>query len=116
MVGATDSSNFPTNSPPGSKQSVLAGRTDAFIGKLNPAASAWDYSFYLGGPANDYGYGVALDSGANVFVSGVTYSGGFPVTNAIQPKIAGNSDAFLTKILALPPPAAPRPSRNRVRE
>jgi hypothetical protein len=105
IVGATDSSNFPTNSPPGSKQSVLTGKTDAFIGKLNPAASAWDYSFYLGGPANDYGYSIALDSAANVYVSGATYSGGFPTTNAVQPKLAGGSDGFLAKILGTPVPA-----------
>jgi len=105
VIGATTSVNFPTNSAPGLSQTRLAGGTDAFLGQFNPGASAWVYSFYLGGKATDYGYSIALDPFGNAFAAGATFSGNFPVTNAVQTRVAGSSDAFVTKVVNPPPPA-----------
>ncbi len=46
VTGITRSTDFPTASP---RQAALAGNTDAFVAKLNPAGSALLYSSYLGG-------------------------------------------------------------------
>ena len=40
----------------------MAGITDAFVTKLNPAGNALVYSTYLGGSVRDYGHGIAVDA------------------------------------------------------
>ena len=80
VSGSTDSSNFPLQ---GAYQPVFGGGVDAFVTKLNAAGTAFDYSTYLGGNGNDYGYGIGLDSlasGWNVYVTGSTSSTNFPTT------------------------------------
>ncbi len=80
VTGSTDSSDFPLQ---GAYQTVLGGGVDAFVTKLNAAGTAFDYSTYLGGNGNDYGYGIGLDSlasGWNVYVTGSTASTNFPTT------------------------------------
>jgi hypothetical protein len=52
----------------------------------------------LGGTYDDFGYGVAVDSVGNAYVIGQTSSSDFPVAGALQPTLAGGSDAFLAKI------------------
>jgi len=52
-----------------------AGSSDVLIAKYNSAgALQWDRT--LGGTANDYGYGVAIDSADNIIVVGRGYRGG----------------------------------------
>jgi hypothetical protein len=74
--------------------------TDAFIVKIDEAGSEILYSSYLGGNDEDVGNGIAVDTGANAYITGVTYSSvGFPTTGgALQAKYAGAGDAFLTKV------------------
>jgi hypothetical protein len=36
------------------------------------------YSSYLGGSADDYGHGIALDGSGNTYIAGITYSTNFP--------------------------------------
>jgi hypothetical protein len=61
VTGYTSSTNFPTANP---LQSFNGGGTDAFVAKLNAAGSALVYTTYLGGSANDYGLGIAVDRAA----------------------------------------------------
>ena len=63
------------------------------------------YSTYLGGGSEDEGFGIALDSFGNAYVTGYTDSGGqfgtptFPTTSgAFQTALAGFYDAFVTKL------------------
>src|SRR5262249_44863291 len=73
LSGYADSS-FPTTT--GSFQTTNAGGLDAFVAKINPAlsgSSSLIYSTYLGGSAQDQGWGIAVDSAANAYVTGVTY-------------------------------------------
>jgi len=72
---------------------------DAFVAKLNPTGSALVYSTYLGGYNEDQGIAIAVDSTGSAYVTGFTDSADFPTVNAFQqPKLIGDSDAFVTKI------------------
>lgn len=96
VAGYAGSTNFPTASP---LQAASGGNRDVFVSKLNPGGSALIFSTYLGGSGDDIGYGVAIDSLNNVYVSGATNSPNFPTTlNPAQTTYGGGSDAFVTKI------------------
>ena len=90
--------NFPTT--PGALQTTFGGITDAFVSKINSAGSALVYSTYLGGSGYDdnYGGGIAVDSGGNAYVTGDTRSFDFPTVNPLQPVLTGSPNAFMSKI------------------
>jgi hypothetical protein len=98
VTGTTGSTNFPTT--PGAFQTALGGAFDVFVTKLNPTGSALVYSTYLGGGNDDYGYGIAVDSLGNGYVTGQTLSTNFPTTpGAFQTTYGGgDSDAYATKL------------------
>ncbi len=98
VTGRTSSTDFPTTL--GAFQTTYAGGfTDAFAFKLNSSGSAPVYSTYLGGSSDDVGQGIAVDSSANAYVTGQTYSADFPTTlGAFQTTYGGNADAFVTKL------------------
>src|ERR1700691_2618269 len=56
------------------------------------------YSTYLGGGDNDVGFGIAVDSSGNAYITGVTYSSNFPTLNAYESKLAGSYNAFVAKL------------------
>jgi hypothetical protein len=59
------------------------------------------YSDYLGGSAEDDGYGIAADGSGNAYVTGQTESTNFPVVGGVLPNTAaGGFDVFVTKIAA----------------
>jgi subtilase family serine protease len=66
VTGATQSSDFPTTS---GADRTLDGGMDAFVTKLSPAGAVV-YSTYLGGPCDDHGRGIAVDTGGNAYVTG----------------------------------------------
>jgi beta-propeller repeat-containing protein len=101
VTGYTQSAKFPVKN---AFQSVLKGGINAFVTKLNTAGSALIYSTYLGGSVVDKGFGIAVDSYGNAYVTGATQSGNFPTKNAVQKQAArcGNfpycqQNAFVTK-------------------
>ena len=99
VTGYTVSTDFPTTA--GALQTTYGGNNDAFVSKLNASGSALVYSTYLGGSANDYGYGIAVDSSGNAYVVGSTASTNFPTTTgALQATNGGNNDAFVSKLNA----------------
>ncbi len=49
------------------------GDSDAFVVQLTPSG-AHTWSSYLGGSGSDEGYGIAVDGGGNVLVTGATWS------------------------------------------
>ncbi len=57
------------------------------------------YSTYLGG-GEDSGSGIAVDASGSAYVTGSTSSTDFPTANALQPALAGNGNAFITKFNA----------------
>jgi hypothetical protein len=99
VTGNACSSDFPTTV--GAYNRTLRGSNDAFVTKLNPSGSSLVYSTYLGGTATDIGYGIAVDSSGNVYVTGLTYSSDFPTTvSAFDRTFGGGNthDAFVTKL------------------
>src|SRR5438876_73683 len=105
VTGITSSSDFPTTA--GAFQTTFGGGLyDIFVTKLEPTGSALVYSTYLGGSALDKGYGIAVDTSGNSYVTGLTYSTDFPTTpGAIQTTYSegglySGGDAFVTKLNA----------------
>lgn len=95
VVGYTESNNFPVAS---AFQATRAGDRDVFVSKLS-STGALVYSTYLGGSGRDEGYGVAVGSSGEAYVTGQTASTNFPVTNAFRGTHGGGSyDAFVTKL------------------
>ncbi len=75
---------------------------NAFVAVLDATGTSALYSSYLGGEVEDVGYGIAVDSSANAYVTGLTYSTAFPVTaGALQSTYGGSGDAFVTKVNTL---------------
>ena len=88
VTGATDSVDFPAMNA--IQSSSGGGSQDAFVAKLNPAGSAVIYSTYFGGTGNDAGFGLAIDSAENAYVTGSTDSTEFSTL--------GNTNAFVMKL------------------
>jgi len=56
------------------------------------------YSTYLGGSGGDVGYGIAVDSANNTYVTGTTSSINFPTTTGSQATLGGGIDVFVAKL------------------
>lgn len=103
VVGITGSPNFPAVNALQSAQVVVPGGSNCnsgFVSKIDPAGPSFVFSTYLDGNGCDTARAVALDSGANVYITGSTGSTDFPIANAFQSTKSGffGSDAFVTKL------------------
>src|SRR5438445_3692390 len=99
VTGFTGSTDFPTTT--GAFDTTLGGTADAFVTKLDATGAALGYSTYLGGSSFDEGFGIALDTLGNAYVTGDTRSADFPTTTgAFDTTLGGTSDAFVTKLNA----------------
>ena len=81
------------------------GGDDAFVTKINAGGTALVYSTYLGGPNQDNGWGIAVDSSGNAYVTGFTQSpfpgtSSSPVQSSFGSVAAGVPDAFVAEINA----------------
>ena len=97
LTGITYSDNYPTT--PGAYDTTHNGNFDVFVTKLNSTGSSLKYSTFIGGFTHDYGYGIAIDSNGNSYISGITYSDNYPTTpGAYDPTYNSGGDVFMTKI------------------
>jgi PKD repeat protein len=109
VTGFTISENFPTKYPIQAARDGLV--SEVFITELNETGTGLLFSSYLGGSYYDEGNAIAITSdGLNITLTGYTESFNFPIQNAYQPYLAGyppvrNPDAFITKIMKIPPVA-----------
>jgi len=92
VTGGTNSSQFPITT--GAAQTTFGGGScgnaaspapcpDAFVVKVAPNGTAFDYSTYLGGNSYDFGTAIALDPTGDVYVVGGTGSLNFPVVDSV---------------------------------
>ncbi|MBI1761658.1 MAG: SBBP repeat-containing protein [Acidobacteria bacterium] len=101
ITGRTDSANFPTKN---ALQANLRGTRDAFILRLDPDGVLIASTYFGGPPATlggrdaEAGYGIAVDSQQNVYVTGYTSSPQFTVANPVQVNFGGIEDAFIAKL------------------
>jgi hypothetical protein len=115
VAGDTFSTNFPTHLPlfPLLNNGASPnGSDDAFVAELNPTATAFVYSTYLGGSFSDFANGIAVDGSGNAYVTGETLSADFPATPGSFQMTCGTdthcnaaggavfSDAFVARINA----------------
>src|SRR5437867_8009552 len=78
------------------------GNLDAFVAKVNAAGTALLYAGYIGGSADEGGYGIAVDVAGNAYVTGFTSSSEatFPVTVGPDLTFNGAFNAFVAKVNA----------------
>ncbi|MBI2271471.1 MAG: PKD domain-containing protein [Bacteroidetes bacterium] len=99
VTGETSSSDFPVT-PGAYDVTYNAGQTDAFVTKLTSSGAFIIYSTFVGGSTmEDHGFGIAVNSVDEVYVSGISYSTNFPVTPcAYQSTKRGWPDIILFKL------------------
>ncbi|MBF0458314.1 MAG: SBBP repeat-containing protein [Nitrospirae bacterium] len=82
-----------SNATWGSPVTTYGGGYDAFAAKLN-SSGGLQWNTFLGGAGDDLGYGIAVDTSGNVYVTGYsTATWGSPVT-----AFGGVQDAFAAKL------------------
>lgn len=97
VTGQTVSPNFPTTDG-AYATTYKRGTKDVFVSKFNNQLTSLSASTLLGGDAHDYGKGIAVDTGGNVYVAGNTSSTDFPATpGAYDTTPNGSSDVFVSK-------------------
>jgi uncharacterized protein (TIGR03437 family) len=105
ITGGTTSTNFPTAGTPYQSHNAGAGPAgaailvfgDAFVAKLNPSGTQLIYSTYLGGPEDDFGTAIAIDSAGDAYVAGGTRSANFPTTTGAYRTILSGVGGQLIK-------------------
>ncbi|MDQ1640211.1 MAG: hypothetical protein QOF62_3550 [Pyrinomonadaceae bacterium] len=110
VTGYTQSTNFPTTAdalqpfPTTTDAGIRNGNDigDAFLVKMDlskSGAASMVYATYIGGTGRDVARGVALDPAKNVYLTGRTDSGNFPVSaTALQSHSAGGTDVYVMKL------------------
>ncbi len=106
VTGFTHSANFPTTAGAYQTTNIYGSSSNgvAFVSKLDPTGSKLLYSTYLGakykqvkGTYNQTdATGIVVDASGNATITGLTYATDFPAVNAIQSKLGGSSDTFVT--------------------
>jgi hypothetical protein len=106
ISGYTNSTDLPTynafQSQPSGGTCGTAPSTspcfDAFVAKLDASGSIV-YATYLGGGADDFAQGIAVDTEGKAVVAGTTASTDFPMRHAVRPEFSsGASDGFVAKL------------------
>jgi hypothetical protein len=99
VIGTTVSTDFPVINPFGLFRTFNSGSNDVFVTAINSDGTTVPYSGYLGGENPDFGYGIAVDAESSAYITGLTFSKGFPVTsNPFQATLPGPTGAFISKI------------------
>jgi hypothetical protein len=102
VAGSTESMDFPVTS--GAFQSaapaLAVGFENGFVARLDPAGAALVFSTYLGGSGDDFVRALALDSGGDIVVGGMTHSSNFPTTPGSYGPPPAVQRGFITRIAA----------------
>ena len=107
VAGSTTSSEatLPVSGGPDSTYNGGTDGGDAFVGRIKPNGSGFDFLGYIGGTDDDAAGGVALDGRGGVYVVGRTYSTetSFPIAGGPGLVNKGLADIFVTKLATGPP-------------
>lgn len=107
IMGTTYSSDFPIHS--GCYDTTFNGQTDIFIVKLSADGDSMLGGTFMGGTdydglnseslrynyADDFRGDIAVDSSDNVYIASTTYSGDFPLLNAMQTTKGSKQDGCI---------------------
>lgn len=96
LVGTTWSNDLPGIEIGRSNKN--SGNGDGFVAVWNLDLPSTLRAKYIGGKDVEHVTGIALDDSDNLFISGFTQSVDFPLHAALQKKLNGRQDAFLTKL------------------
>jgi hypothetical protein len=72
--------------------------SDLFVAQIDPTQAPGNqlvYATYIGGSLNDHLNAMAVSASGTVYLTGFTQSTDFPLGNAAQSNLDGNSDAFI---------------------
>src|SRR3990167_6970863 len=100
MCGDTGSSDFPTTTGAyDTSINNVSNYYDGFVTKLDSGLTSLLASTYLGGSNSDHPRSITIDSGGNIYVSGMTYSSDFPTTTGAYDTSfnGGVFDSFISK-------------------
>lgn len=102
LTGDTQSANFPVTTS--AYQSSLAGTQNIFLTKVAPGASTLVFSTFFGGSGTDEAMSMAMDSSSNIYLTGFTQSGNFPLLDSFQNVlgISGAANCGSTSLLNVP--------------
>jgi hypothetical protein len=81
----------------GSITLTSAGGDDIFVAKMN-SSGGWLWAKQAGGPNDDHGADLAVDSGGNIFLTGEFQSTAFFGSDSMTAGPSGNDDFFVAKI------------------
>lgn len=93
ITGFTRSLNLPRRN---AFQTQLLGSVDSFITKVNSDGKSLVFSTLLGGSILESGFGLAVDGNDNVYATGRTNSGDFPLKKPLA-DFGGVDDIYVTK-------------------
>lgn len=72
VTGVTSNTSFPVSANAASIPATQGSPT-VFVAKLNPGGTALLYASYLSGEVREFGYGIAVDSTGQIYVTGQTF-------------------------------------------
>ncbi len=100
VVGNTYSPDFPVDTPNEQESChTLGGDQDGFVIKLCDNGTRLDYSMYLGGNGvRDDIFDLTIDSGGNIVLVGFTWSSDFPIVNAYDDELSGDTEGIIAKV------------------
>ena len=105
ITGETLDLDFPTRVP---LQATLNGSAAAFVTEFKGDGSDYIFSTYLGATgfdSLDEGFGIAVDSNANIYVAGLTGALDFPTVTPFSAAVKSQEgNAFVAKIAPATPP------------
>lgn len=96
VTGTTYGPGFPTAN---AYDSTDNGGYDTFVTKFATNGQSLVYSTYLGGSLEDRVRSISVENGS-AYVTGRTFSSGFPTVNAYDSSYNGASDCFVTEFAA----------------
>jgi hypothetical protein len=97
ITGETWSTDYDIT--PGAFQTTYGGDWDVFVTQLNSMGNSLIYSTYIGGSNTDQGWGIAIDTSGNAYITGYTSSTDYDITpGTFQTSNGGSGDVFVTKL------------------